>query len=51
MDIPFRIYVGSINGSAAACEMLLQGVWVAAILLFARILLSKGLKRVVVQGG
>lgn len=51
MDIPFQIYVGSMNGYSALNGILLQVVWGIILLVLVRYILNRGLKRVVVQGG
>ena len=51
MDVPFRIYVGSILPAEALCEIAGQGAWIAGLILFSRGLLKRALSRVVVQGG
>lgn len=51
IDVPFRIYLGHIGAHDAAVAMAQQVMWIAALVLLGRWLLSRGLKRLVVQGG
>lgn len=51
MDVPFRLYVGDIPAGQAAALFLQQLVWTAVLALIGRWILSRGLRRVVVQGG
>ena len=51
MDVPFQIYVGSIEPQRALLEISIQWAWIAGLTLFGHSLLNQGLRRVVVQGG
>lgn len=51
MDVPFRLYTGHIAASDGLAVIGQQLAWTAALMLFGRWLLSRGLRRVVVQGG
>jgi ABC-2 type transport system permease protein len=51
MDVPFRIYIGSLSGWRAAGEVGTQLAWVAALVWLGDALVRRGLRRVVVQGG
>ena len=51
MDVPFRLYLGHLPASQAPSLLLHQLVWTAAIVVVTRLLLSRGLRRAVVQGG
>jgi ABC-2 type transport system permease protein len=51
MDLPFRLYMGHIPPSHALPLLLQQTAWVIALILFGRWLLSRGTRRLVVQGG
>jgi ABC-2 type transport system permease protein len=51
MDLPGRIYVGHIPAREAGWVLLSQVGWTAALVLFGRWLLGRGLRRLVVQGG
>jgi ABC-2 type transport system permease protein len=51
IDIPFRLYLGHIAPTQALPMLALQLAWTAAIILFSRWLLRRGLRRLVVQGG
>jgi ABC-2 type transport system permease protein len=51
MDTPFRLYLGNLSGMAAAGALLHQVLWTLALIAAGRALLSRGLSRLVVQGG
>ena len=51
MDIPFRIYVGSISANEAGAHIAMQIGWIAAFVALGIGVLNRGLRRVVVQGG
>jgi ABC-2 type transport system permease protein len=51
IDLPFRLFIGHIPASAAPAVLVQQLLWAAALTLFGRWLLSRGMHRVVVQGG
>jgi len=51
MDVPFRIYIGSIAAREAVLEVALQLAWVAALVWLGSALVRRGLRRVVIQGG
>jgi ABC-2 type transport system permease protein len=51
VDFPFRVYSGHIGASEALWGMLLQLIWLAALVAFGRWLMSRALRNVVVQGG
>ena len=51
MDVPFRIYIGSITAEKALSEIGIQLLWVLALTGLGAGMLSRGLRRVVVQGG
>lgn len=50
-NMPFRIYGGDLAGTQALYGILIQLFWLGALLLMGRILLTKALRRVVIQGG
>ncbi|ACT01812.1 ABC transporter permease [Paenibacillus sp. JDR-2] len=50
-DFPFRVYSGQIPQSEAVWGILIQCVWLAALILIGRWCLKKALRQVVVQGG
>jgi ABC-2 type transport system permease protein len=50
-DLPFRIYSGNIPTHDAIMGMLIQVIWLAALVASGRVLLGRALKRVVIQGG
>ena len=51
MDIPFRIYVGHLAGAEALAHLALQVGWLAVLVVLGRVLLARGLRRVVILGG
>jgi ABC-2 type transport system permease protein len=50
-DVPFRIYSGHIPLADAPAAILLSLVWAGALIAIGRLLLARGFRRVVVQGG
>jgi len=50
-DTPYRIYMGHIPPGDALVPLLHQLIWTVAFVLFGRWLLSRGTRRLVVQGG
>ncbi len=50
-NVPFRIYSGNLYGTDAINAILLQVFWLAVLTIIGKLLLNKGLKKVVVQGG
>ena len=50
-DLPFRIYIGNINGIAALAQIGIQLVWLAVIILLSKLVMSKKINKLVVQGG
>jgi ABC-2 type transport system permease protein len=50
-DVPFRLYSGNIAPSDAVACVLQQLAWAVALAAFGRLLLARGLRRLVVQGG
>jgi ABC-2 type transport system permease protein len=51
VDLPYRIYLGNIALSGIPAVILRQLFWTAALVLFGRWLLARGMRRIVVQGG
>ncbi|WP_307720003.1 ABC transporter permease [Paenibacillus koleovorans] len=51
VDFPFRVYSGHIPSNEALQGMVIQLVWLLALVGFGRFVLGKALRRVVVQGG
>src|SRR5262245_53245813 len=51
VDSPYRIYVGHIAIASLPAILLRQILWTLALVMFGRWLLSRGVRRVVVQGG
>jgi len=51
IDVPFRIYLGNLNTTQALRGLMQQGVWVGLFILLGHWLVSRGVRRLVVQGG
>ncbi len=51
MDVPFRLYSGNIPLSAFPRELALQLAWALTLIVLGRVLLARGMRRLVVQGG
>jgi ABC-2 type transport system permease protein len=51
VDLPFRVFTGHIPTSALLPVLTHQLFWTIALVLIGRQLLSRGLRRIVVQGG
>lgn len=50
-DVPFRIYAGHIPPSEYWRELALQSAWIVGLIILGRWVLSRGMRRLVVQGG
>lgn len=51
MDIPFRIYTGNITSREILLSLSVQLLWIVVLVFCGNILMKRGLKRIVVQGG
>lgn len=51
VDVPFRIYSGNIPFADVPAELLLQIFWTMAFVVIGRLLLTRSLRQLVVQGG
>jgi ABC-2 type transport system permease protein len=51
VDLPFRVFTGHIPPRAVVSVLLHQLLWTTALVLVGRWLLSRGIRRIVVQGG
>ena len=51
VDTPYRLYMGHIPPGDVLLHLAHQAVWTAVIVLFGRWAVSRGLRRIVVQGG
>jgi len=51
MDIPARLYSGNLSPGVAGALFLHQVLWAAGLILIGRLLLARGARRLVVQGG
>ena len=50
-NVPFRVYSGNINGGEILICMLLQVFWLCVLFITGRLLTTRSLKKVVIQGG
>ena len=51
LDAPFRLYLGHLPPSALAGVLARQLLWTAVLIVGGRLILARGMKRLVVQGG
>jgi len=51
VDVPYRIYSGNIPPTMALLEIVQQGVWVGLLVWLGRVMLARGTRKLVVQGG
>ncbi|MCW8965206.1 MAG: ABC-2 family transporter protein [Candidatus Pacearchaeota archaeon] len=51
IDSPFRLYMGHINYTQLPEILIHQGIWIFLIIILGRFLLSRGLKKITIQGG
>ena len=51
IDTPFRIYMGVFTGPSAVLGLMHQLVWTVALIALGRLILARGLRRLVIQGG
>ena len=51
VDIPFRLYLGHIPAGDAVFHLVHQLAWTVGLVVFGRWVLSRGVRRLVVQGG
>jgi ABC-2 type transport system permease protein len=51
VDVPFRIYSGNIAPTVALLEIVHQWVWVGLLVWLGRVMLARGTRKLVVQGG
>jgi ABC-2 type transport system permease protein len=51
VDTPFRIYIGHLAGWPIALSLLHQALWILVFIGLGRLVLNRGLGRVVIQGG
>ena len=50
-DFPFRFYVGNIGMNEALYSILIQIIWILILFFLGKLLMTKALKKAVVQGG
>jgi ABC-2 type transport system permease protein len=50
-DFPFRVFTGNISAPEAVKGLMIQIIWLAALIAFGKIAMDKALRRIVVQGG
>ncbi|MBD3886582.1 ABC-2 family transporter protein [Phormidium tenue FACHB-886] len=51
LDQPFRLFTGNLPPEALLAVLIHQGVWIAVMIWFGRFLVSRGVNRLVIQGG
>ena len=51
LDTPLRVYIGQLNGLDAFLAISAQIAWILALVFIGRVTLSRGLRRLVIQGG
>src|SRR5690606_18214678 len=51
VNTPVEIYLGLLDGRALAFALIHQAVWAAALLVLCHLILSQGVRRLVIQGG
>jgi ABC-2 type transport system permease protein len=51
MDIPFRIYVGQLQGEAVLAGLAVQAMWILALVAIGRVSIGSVMQRLQVQGG
>lgn len=51
MDVPFRFYMGHLPLQRLLPEAFLQWAWTAALVVLGRLILARGVRRLVIQGG
>ena len=50
-DLPYRIYIGNINGTDAIIQIGIQLAWLVGIVLVSKLVMNRKIKKLVVQGG
>ncbi|MBQ9790506.1 MAG: ABC transporter permease [Clostridia bacterium] len=50
-DLPYRIFIGNINGTDALVQIGIQLAWLVGLVLIGKLVMNKKLKKLVVQGG
>jgi len=50
-DLPYRIYIGNINGYDALIQIGIQLAWLIGIVVISKLVMNRKLKKIVVQGG
>jgi ABC-2 type transport system permease protein len=51
LDIPLRLYIGTLPPKDALFAISLQIIWITIFIVMGKLLLSKRLKNIIVQGG
>jgi len=50
-DLPYRIYIGNINGLDALIQIVIQIAWTIGLIIVGKLIMNRKLKKLVVQGG
>ena len=50
-DLPYRLYMGNINGSEALVQICVQIAWAIGLIVLGKLIMKRKLKKLVVQGG
>ena len=50
-DLPYRIYIGNINGLDALIQIGIQIAWTIGLIIVGKLIMNRKLKKLVVQGG
>ncbi|WP_309568585.1 ABC transporter permease [Paenibacillus sp. sptzw28] len=50
-DFPFRVFTGNLSKSEAVKGLMIQIIWLTALIAFGKIAMDKALRHIVVQGG
>jgi len=50
-DLPYRLYIGNINGNDALFQICIQIAWTIGLIVIGKLIMNRKLKKLVVQGG
>lgn len=51
IDQPFRLFTGNLAPNAMVAVLMHQAIWISVLMGFGRFLVSRGVKRLIIQGG